>query len=231
MFKDLIQYLPSIHKEGYLFIGIFCAITAILFIISNTLGWIGVILTIWCLCFFRDPDRSAPLIDDAIISPADGLVEKIAKAIPPKELDMGTEELTRISIFLSVFDVHVNRIPITGTVTHLHYHPGKFLSATLDKASDLNERQSILVETPKGDKVAIVQIAGLIARRIVCNLDENQSVKAGERFGIIRFGSRVDVFLPKGVEPQVYLGQHMVGGETVVARLSGKQTAITGEVR
>lgn len=231
MFKDLLHYLPAINKEGFLFIGIFIAVTAFFFILSNTLGWMGVLLTIWCVCFFRDPDRSAPLIEDAVISPADGLVEKIAKAVPPKELDMGEEELTRVSIFLSVFDVHVNRIPVNGTVTKLHYHPGKFLSATLDKASELNERQSVLIETPKGEKIAIVQIAGLIARRIVCNLDENQVVKAGERFGIIRFGSRMDVFLPKGIEPNVYLGQHMVGGETVIARLSGKQTQITGEVR
>ncbi len=231
MLKDLVQYLPHIHREGFLFIAIFIVVTTALFFVSNTVGWLAAFITIWCICFFRDPERTVPLIEDAIISPADGMVENIVKANPPKELGMGEEKLTRISIFLSVFDVHVNRIPIAGVVKHLHYHPGKFLSATLDKASDLNERQSILIETAKGEKIAVVQIAGLIARRIVCDLDENQSVKAGERFGIIRFGSRVDVFLPKGVEPKVYLGQHMIGGETVIAQLIGKQHAIKGEVR
>lgn len=231
MLKDLFQYLPAIHKEGFLFIAIFLVIAIGLFFISNAAGWIAVILTIWCVCFFRDPERVVPMIADAIVSPADGRVDNITKARPPKELDMGEEELTRVSIFLSVFDVHVNRIPISGVVKHLHYHPGKFLSATLDKASDLNERQSILIETSGGDKIAVVQIAGLIARRIVCDLDENKAVKAGERFGIIRFGSRVDVFLPKGVEPKVALGQYMIGGETVIAQLTGKQLAITGEAR
>jgi phosphatidylserine decarboxylase len=231
MLKDLFQYLPAIHKEGFLFIAIFLIVTVCLFFVSNTAGWIAILLTIWCVFFFRDPQRVVPLIPDAIVSPADGRVDNIAKATPPKELNMGNEELTRVSIFLSVFDVHVNRIPISGTVKHLHYHPGKFLSATLDKASDLNERQSILIETPGGDKIAVVQIAGLIARRIVCDLDENKAVKAGERFGIIRFGSRVDIFLPKGIEPKVSLGQYMIGGETVIANLTGKQQAILGEIR
>ncbi len=231
MLKDLLQYLPSIHKEGFLFIGIFLVVTICLFFVSNTAGWLALLLTIWCVCFFRDPERVAPLIEDAIISPADGIVDNIVKARPPKELEMGDEELIRVSIFLSVFDVHVNRIPISGVVKHLHYHPGKFISATLDKASDLNERQSIMIETSKGDKIALVQIAGLIARRIICDLDENKAVKAGERFGIIRFGSRVDIFLPKGVEPKVAMGQYMIGGETVIAQLSGKQLVITGEVR
>jgi phosphatidylserine decarboxylase len=231
MLKDLFQYLPHINKEGFLFIAIFTVVTIALFFVSNIAGYIALLLTIWCICFFRDPDRTIPLIEDAVISPADGLVENIVKVKPPKELEMGDEKLTRISIFLSVFDVHVNRIPIDGAVKQLHYHPGKFLSATLDKASELNERQNVLIETAKGDKIAVVQIAGLIGRRIVCNLDENQPVKAGERFGMIRFGSRVDIFLPKGVEPKVYLGQHMVGGETVIAHLIGKQQAIKGEVR
>lgn len=231
MLKDLINYLPSIHKEGFLFIGIFVVVSAALFFVSNTFGTIGVVLTIWCVCFFRDPVRTTPLLENAVISPADGLVENIVQVVPPVEFGMGEKEVFRVSTFLSVFDVHVNRIPITGVVKHLHYHPGKFLSATLDKASDLNERQSISIETASGTKVAVVQIAGLIARRIVCQLDENQSVKAGERFGIIRFGSRVDVYLPHGVEPKVYLGQKMIGGETVMADLSGIQIRIAGEVR
>lgn len=230
MLKDILNYLPAIHREGYLFIGIFLIVTLILFFISNTFGMIALILTIWCICFFRDPVRTTPLISDAIISPADGLVENIVKVNPPIEFEMGSEAVIRVSIFLSVFDVHVNRIPITGMIKRLHYHPGKFISATLDKASDVNERQSILIENDQG-KVAIVQIAGLIARRIVCHLDENQEVKAGERFGIIRFGSRVDVYLPIGVEPKVYLGQRMIGGETVIANFSGSQDITLGEIR
>ncbi|MDF3047584.1 MAG: phosphatidylserine decarboxylase [Candidatus Midichloriaceae bacterium] len=231
MLKDLLQYLPPIHKEGFLFIAIFFIASIGLFFVSNSLGWIGIILTIWCVCFFRDPHRIAPLTQEAVVSPADGRIDNITKVKPPKELEMGEEELTRVSIFLSVFDVHVNRIPISGTIKKLYYHPGKFISATLDKASDLNERQSVLIETDNGKQIAIVQIAGLIARRIVCDLDENQSVKSGERFGIIRFGSRVDVFLPKGIEPKVVVGQYMIGGETIIAELIGKQHKVHGELR
>lgn len=218
MFKDLIQYLPSIHKEGYLFIGIFIAVTLLLYALSNTLGVIGVILTVWCICFFRDPTRVTPIDENLIISPADGLVSMIVKDVQaPAELELGTEKFTRVSIFLSVFDVHVNRIPVAGKITKLHYNPGKFINASLDKASEFNERQSLLVETSKGEKFPVVQIAGLIARRIVCDLNENQEVKSGERFGIIRFGSRVDLYLPKGYEPKVLLGQYMIGGETVIS--------------
>lgn len=231
MLKSLVEYLPNIHKEGYIFIAIFAVTSLLLFFFSQTLGWLGIILTLWCVTFFRDPDRYAPLIDSVVVSPADGHVESIISALPPKELNMGNTPLTRVSIFLSVFDVHVNRIPVTGKIKSLHYHFGKFISATLDKSSDLNERQSILVETPGGKQVAFVQIAGLIARRIVCNLDENQSVKAGERFGIIRFGSRVDIYLPEGIAPKVAVGQYMLGGETIIALLDGEQKAVEAELR
>lgn len=218
MFRDLLEYVPSIHKEGYIFILIFFILTLLLFAFSKVLGCVALILTVWCVTFFRDPDRVTPHGDSLIVSPADGRVQKISKAVPPSELGLGTSEMTRLSIFLSVFDVHVNRIPIRGKVKALHYHAGKFFNATLDKASEFNERQSILIETKSKKHIAVVQIAGLIARRIVCNLDENQEVNAGERFGIIKFGSRVDLYLPKNVKLQVLEGQYMIGGETVIAK-------------
>ncbi len=221
--KDLIAYLPNIHKEGYIFIAIFAIFAILMFSFSKIVGAICIILTVWCACFFRDPDRYAPVIEDVVLSPADGVVDAIVAASAPAELELGDEEFTRVSIFLSVFDVHVNRVPVAGVVTKLHYHPGQFISATLDKASVLNERQSVLVKTKSGRNVPFVQIAGLIARRIVCNLDQNQNVDAGQRYGIIRFGSRMDVYLPKGIVPKVYKGQRMVGGETVIAMLSGEQ--------
>lgn len=220
MLKDLLEYIPSIHKEGYIFIIIFISFTLVLFAFSKLFGCLALILTIWCVTFFRDPDRVTPLDAHLIVSPADGKVQKISKAVPPKELELGNHTMTRVSIFLSVFDVHVNRIPVNGKIRALHYHPGKFFSATLDKASELNERQSILIETKNKKQIAVVQIAGLVARRIVCNLDESQEVKAGERFGIIRFGSRVDIYLPTGIEPLVLEGQYMLGGETVIAKLN-----------
>lgn len=218
MFKDLLQYVPAIHKEGYIFIAIFAAITILLFVFSNTLGVIGVVLTVWCVCFFRDPDRVTPLGDNFVVSPADGVVEMIVENIEaPDELALFDQKFTRVSIFLSVFDVHVNRIPVAGTIEKLHYHHGKFFNASLDKASEFNERQTILVKSLEGELFPVVQIAGLVARRIVCYLDENQQVHAGDRFGIIRFGSRVDLYLPEGYELNVHQGQYMIGGETKIA--------------
>jgi phosphatidylserine decarboxylase len=160
-----------------------------------------------------------PLGEGLIISPADGIVSKIETALPPKELQWTKEPLTRISIFLNVFDVHVNRIPIEGVISKIHYHPGKFFNASLDKASEFNERNSLLIKTPFGQDILIVQIAGLIARRIVCEAQQGQEVKTGEPFGIIRFGSRVDLYLPKNVSPQVREGQRMIGGETILGHL------------
>lgn len=233
MIKTLINYLPSINKEGYIFIAIFAVVALVLFIVSKHLGWMGIILTIFCICFFRDPDRVSPEnAERMILSPADGTIDSIVSATPPKELGLGDIEMTRVSIFLSVFDIHVNRIPVQGVVKELHYHPGKFLSATLDKSSELNERQSVLIETKDKLQIPVVQIAGLIARRIVCNLDSNQEVKVGDRFGIIRFGSRVDVYLPEGIKPLVYYGQSMVGGQTVIANLPqavSKKTAVSSK--
>ncbi len=218
--KSLLLYLPNINKEGFVFIAIFFAISMILFCFSNHLGWIGVILTIFCVCFFRDPDRILPEnAANYVLSPADGTVDNIQLARPPKELGMKDDEMTKISIFLSVFDIHVNRLPINGTVKALHYHPGKFISATLDKSSDVNERQSIFIEGDDGMQVAVVQIAGLIARRIVCNLDEGAISNTGERFGIIRFGSRVDVYIPKQHEVTTFIGQKTVGAQTILAKI------------
>lgn len=234
-FRDIIEsikpFVPSIHKEGQIFIMLFVAATFFLFFLSTKLGWLGVVLSVWCVFFFRNPDRVVPVGDSIVVSPADGVVQKISDAVPPAELEMGEQKMTRISIFLSVFDVHVNRVPVEGKVKKLHYHAGKFFNASLDKASEHNERQSILIETKDKKKVAVVQIAGLIARRIVCDLSADQKVDLGERFGIIRFGSRVDVYLPKGVEPQVIEGQYMLGGETILAYMKGDHTRATGVIR
>ncbi len=226
-FKTII---PNIHKEGYFFIFIFAFISFILGCFATPLGVIGSIMTLWCVYFFRNPDRVTPVGDDLVISPADGLVQMIVKISPPPELEMGSEPRTRISIFLNVFNVHVNRVPATGVIKRLNYHPGKFFNASLDKASIHNERQSVLMETKDGQEIAFVQIAGLVARRIICDLEENQQVEAGNRFGIIRFGSRMDIYLPDNVAPLVVVGQTAIGGETIIANLKNDQI-MDGEVR
>ena len=212
--------LKPMHPEGYRFVGIFAAVTVVLFLIWAPLGWIGVVLTIWCYYFFRDPKRSVPLGDSLVLSPADGVVSLIEPAVPPAELGMGPDALTRISVFMSVFNCHVNRMPAAGLITAIAYRPGKFVSASLDKASADNERNSLAIDLPDGRKLAVVQIAGLIARRIVCFTKPGQSLRAGDRFGLIRFGSRLDVYLPPGVEPLVALGQTMIGGESIIADLT-----------
>ncbi|MEK6734532.1 MAG: phosphatidylserine decarboxylase, partial [Pseudomonadota bacterium] len=187
------DFLPSIHKEGYIFILIFLAVTILFSVFSDKLAIIGIILTLWCIYFFRNPERIVPIGDNLIISPADGVVQKIEAVEPPVNLDMGKNLRVRVSIFLNVFNVHVNRIPATGTIKKLYYHPGKFFNASLDKASIYNERQEASMIMKGGEEIAFSQIAGLIARRIVCDLEEKQKVESGERFGIIRFGSRMDV--------------------------------------
>ncbi len=223
--------LPNIHSEGWRFVGVFAAITALLAIIWEPLGWIGLILTVWCYYFFRDPDRVTPEIDDVVVSPADGIVQMIAKVEAPEELNMGKQKFTRVSIFMSVFNVHVNRVPAQGKITKSVYIPGKFLNATLDKASKDNERQLLALKTKDGKDLCFVQIAGLVARRILCEAEVGQEYKAGERFGMIRFGSRLDVYLPEGVEPQVALGQTMVAGESVIANLGSGAKAVSGVIR
>lgn len=223
--------LPNIHSEGWRFVGIFAAVTALLAIIWQPLGLIGLVLTIWCYYFFRDPTRITPKIDDVVVSPADGTVQMISQVEAPAELNMGKKKFTRVSIFMSVFNVHVNRAPAEGKIINAVYIPGKFLNATLDKASKDNERQLLAMKTKCGKEICFVQIAGLIARRIVCDAQIGQEYKAGERFGMIRFGSRLDVYLPEGVNPKVVLGQTMVAGETVIANLTDEAKAVEGVAR
>jgi phosphatidylserine decarboxylase len=226
------QTIPPLHKEGQRFVLIFAVATLIFGgLVYEPLGWIGLVLTLWCFYFFRDPIRYVPQNELFIISPADGLIQKIEKAKLPEELGLGSKEVIRISVFLNVFNVHVNRIPVSGKVETLNYHPGKFLSANLEKASDVNERQALVIEHTEGKRVVCVQIAGQIARRIVCELEEGQDVVAGDRYGIIRFGSRVDVYLPENVEPLVTVGQTAIGGETVFAHIHGAQITRVSEAK
>lgn len=225
MLKNYSDWTKAIHKEGQIFIIIFAAITFLFASTSATLGWLCFIATLWCAYFFRNPDRIIPTEKGLVLSPADGIIQKIEEAKAPLELGMPDEEMIRVSIFLNIFNVHVNRVPSSGKILTLHYHPGKFLNASLDKASIHNERQSILMETATGEKIAFVQIAGLIARRIVCDLEEGAEVKAGARFGIIRFGSRLDVYLPKSTNILVAEGQTSIGGETIIADFTDKKAA------
>lgn len=214
---NLTSILVPIHREGHKFVVIFAAVTVVLFLIWNPLGWAGVVLTLWCLYFFRDPDRVTPSREGLVISPADGVVNMITQATPPAELGLGEMQRTRVSIFMNVFNCHVNRAPVAGKVTRVAYRPGQFLNASLDKASDDNERNSMVIERADGQSIVVVQIAGLVARRIVCDVKEGAELKAGERYGIIRFGSRLDVYLPDGAIPLVALGQTAISGETVLA--------------
>ena len=219
MNRDLIAgVLVPIHREGWRFIAIFAVASLLLFAIAAPLGWLGVVLTLWCVYFFRDPDRIAPVEAGLVISPADGVIQAIEPAVPPAELDMGPAPRPRISVFMNVFDVHVNRSPADGTITKVAYRPGRFFNASLDKASEHNERQALRMTTTEGKDIAFVQIAGLVARRILCRLAVGDALRAGERFGMIRFGSRVDVYLDEGMVPLVCVGQRAIAGETVIAR-------------
>jgi len=224
LLETIKSVMVPIHPAGWMFIAIFAVVSLGLSIMWSTFGWIGLIATAWCIYFFRDPNRVTPMREGLIVSPGDGVVQTISKCVPPSELELGTAERTRISIFLNVFNVHVNRVPIEGSISKMHYHTGKFFNAALDKASTENERQSIKITTPDGLTVGVVQIAGLVARRILCDLKEGQSVKTGERFGIIRFGSRVDVYLPADATPMVIVGQLAIGGETILADLKSTET-------
>jgi phosphatidylserine decarboxylase len=211
------QMVP-ISPEGYPFIGAFAFASLILFWLWTPLGWIGTLLTAWCVLFFRDPPRVTPMRDGIVVAPADGRISMVTSAAPPHELGLGDKLLPRVSIFMSVFDCHINRSPATGRVEKIVYQPGKFFNADLDKASLDNERNSLVIATPSA-RIAVVQIAGLVARRIVCFVRDGQPLSAGERFGMIRFGSRLDVYLPEGVTPQVAVGQTAIAGETVLADL------------
>jgi phosphatidylserine decarboxylase len=217
IFDTIRKTIPPLHPEGWKFVALFALVSLLLSLVSHVFLWPCIILTLWCAYFFRDPVRTVPLRKGLVVSPADGLVQKIVRVVPPAVLGLGAAECTRISIFLNVFDVHVNRIPAAGTVTVLNYHPGKFLNASLDKASEENERQHITVALDNGKAIGVVQIAGLVARRILCTLKQGQQVATGERLGLIRFGSRVDVYLPEGLAPLVIVGQRAIGGETILA--------------
>ena len=220
-----------INRAGWPFIAIFFSLTVIATYFSESFGWFGVIITTWCVYFFRDPTRFTPTRDGLIISPADGVIQMIEEATPPEELEMGNEPFNRIAVFMNVFDVHVNRIPIGGKIAKLAYRPGKFLNASLDKASEFNERQSVRLTLPNKIDIAFVQIAGLVARRIKCDINEKQAVITGQRFGLIRFGSRVDVYLPKKIPILVTVGQRSIAGETVIADLELKEPSRSGEIR
>jgi phosphatidylserine decarboxylase len=210
------QFVP-IHREGWPFIAAFAVAALILGWLWGPLGWIGWILTAWCTYFFRDPARTVPIREGLVVSPADGRVSMIITCVPPPELGLSDGPLTRVSIFMNVFDCHVNRAPVAGRITRIAYRPGLFLNAELAKASDDNERSSMVIETAGGQGYGVVQIAGLIARRIVGFVSEGETIGQGERFGLIRFGSRVDVYLPEGVHPLVGEGQRAIAGETVLA--------------
>jgi phosphatidylserine decarboxylase len=218
--------LAPIHPEGYPFVGGFALASLILFWLWTPLGWLGTLATLWCAYFFRDPPRVTPVGDGIVVAPADGRVSQLANAVPPAELDLGARPLFRISIFMSVFDCHVNRSPVAGRIERMVYRAGKFLSADLDKASEDNERNGLIIATG-GARIAVVQIAGLVARRIAPFVREGDAVAAGQRIGMIRFGSRVDVYLPEGVRALVAEGQTAIAGETVLAELKVAQQART----
>ena len=208
---------PPIHKEGHKFIALFVLATFIFAFISDILFGIGVILTIWCYYFFRDSDRQIIQNEGLAISPADGVVCAVDEAVPPTELGLGDVPMKRIGIFMNVFNCHVNRTPVAGKIEKIAYHEGQFLNASLDKASHKNERNSLTIVDEAGDRYVVVQIAGLVARRIVCSVAENDVLTRGERIGIIRFGSRVDIYLPEKMTPCVTLHQIMVAGESIIA--------------
>jgi phosphatidylserine decarboxylase len=231
MFEVLKPFLVPINRDGWPFIAAFAAVAVVLAYVWQPLGWIGAALTGWCTYFFRDPPRVTPTRAGLVVSPADGIVQMIEAAVPPPELGLGPQPLTRISVFMNVFNVHVNRTPVDGTVANLAYRPGKFFNASLDKASEFNERQAISLRIADGRALVVVQIAGLVARRIRCDLRQTQAVRTGERFGLIRFGSRVDVYLPDGVAPLVVPGQITIAGETVIADLAATEPARRGEER
>lgn len=212
--------LVPLHRDGWRFIALFALVSLGLFLLWTPLGWAGVVLTAWCAYFFRDPPRVSPAGPGWVLSPADGLVSAVQPAVPPAEIGLGEAPLTRISIFMNVFNVHVNRCPAEGEVAALAYRPGRFFNASLDKASELNERMGMRLATAAGPDLGVVQIAGLVARRIRCDAKPGDRLRAGQRYGLIRFGSRLDVYLPAGVAPLVAVGQTMVAGETLLAELA-----------
>lgn len=231
MLDTLSKVLAPPHRAGIPFIAGAAVAALVLGLFSQTLMWLGVALALFCAYFFRDPARTTPTRPGLLVAPADGRVVSVVKAVPPVELGLGPEPRWRVAIFLSVLDVHINRSPADATVTRIAYHPGKFLNAAEDKASDDNERNGLALTMADGRTLGVVQIAGLIARRIVCEVREGELLAAGQRFGLIRFGSRTDLYLPEGVEPLVAEGQIMIGAETVIADLASSEPRRLGVVR
>ena len=223
--------LVPVNRAGWPFIALFAAVSVGLALFWPPLGWAGLVLTLWCVYFFRDPPRTTPVRAGLVVSPADGVVLRPVAVAPPADLDLGEAPVVRVSIFMNVSDVHVNRVPTDGRITACVYRPGRFVNASLDKASEHNERMGVAMRTADGRALAFVQIAGLVARRIRCHLSPGDEVRTGQRFGLIRFGSRVDVYLPEGVPNLVAEGQRAIAGETVIADLSGSEPARDGEVR
>jgi phosphatidylserine decarboxylase len=211
------RMLAPIHPDGWKFVIAAAVASLILFLLWSPAGWLGTIVTLWVGYFFRDPWRVTPARPGLLIAPGDGIVVSLTEAPPPPELDMGAAPVTRIGIFLSLFDVHVARAPLAGRVARVHYTKGRFINASLDKASEHNERLAIRIRPEEGPEVAFVLIAGLVARRIVCDIAAGEAIAAGQRIGVIRFGSRIDIYCPPPYVPLVVLGQRMVGGETVLA--------------
>ena len=223
LFDTILGSFEPVHADGHKFVAVAALATLVLFWLWPPLGWIAAVITAYVAYFFRDPDRVTPMREGLVVSPADGRVSSIEKIKPPSELGFGTEERVRVSVFLSVLDVHINRAPIAGRIIRSVYVPGAFLNAALDKASEDNERRALVIESANGTQIGVVQIAGLIARRIVTFSQEGDSVGTGQRFGLIRFGSRVDTFLPPGRTALVSVGQLAIGGETVLADLKSDE--------
>ena len=214
----MIDFLfPKLHKEGYRFLAIAAVITFILLLISNFLGLVSFILTVWMYYFFRDPERFPINDENYLLSPADGIISQIIEINGPSEIGLENKKYTRVSIFMNVFNCHVNRIPSSGKITQIFYKPGKYINASLDKASDENERNYVKMINSNGNELILVQVAGLIARRIVCEIKENDETKQGDRFGMIRFGSRVDLYF-ENYQLMVQQNQKTIGGETIIAR-------------
>lgn len=217
--------LVPVRREGWPFIAAFAAVAVILGFFSTSLFWIGAILTAWCAYFFRDPERVTPIDDRLVISSADGIVSAVGPAVPPRELGLSNSEMLRISVFMNVFSCHVNRSPVRGRIATIEHRPGKFLNAELDKASVENERNGLVIDSPNG-RIGVVQVAGLVARRILCWAEQGNDISTGERFGLIRFGSRVDIYLPEGFAPMVAVGQSAVAGETIIAEFGAPRTPL-----
>jgi phosphatidylserine decarboxylase len=223
--RSIREAIPDVHREGWPFIAAAVALALLLGSFWSPAFWLLIIIAGWMTIFFRNPVRVIPVAPGLVVSPADGRVEPTVRVVPPVELGLGETPLTRVSVFMNVFDCHINRAPVPGRVERIAYKPGKFLSADMDKASDDNERNGLVIRTDSGTRLGVVQVAGLVARRIVCWTREGERLEAGERFGMIRFGSRLDVYLPEGSTVAVHARQRAVSGETVLAFLPGANAA------